>query len=131
MIKSTGASRSISGYLCLGQSLFSDASAVLFLMADLHNVLENFGNRGYRTVQFESGVIAGKIYLASYAQEIGASGSTFYDDAVTQFFSPHAKDKNTMIAIGIGVPAYKARSGKILAGPLSREEITGQDDNPK
>ena len=36
-----------------------------------------------------------------------------------------------MIAIGIGVPAYKARSGKILAGPLSREEITGQDDNPK
>jgi SagB-type dehydrogenase family enzyme len=126
LIKSTGASRSISGHLCLGQSLFSDASAVLFLMADLHNVFENFGNRGYRAVQFESGVIAGKIYLSSYAQMIGASGSTFYDDAVTQFFSPHAKDKDTMIAVGIGVPAYKARSGKILAGPLSREEIIEQ-----
>ena len=131
LIKSTGASRSISGNLCLGQSLFSDASAVLFLMADLHNVFENFGNRGYRAVQFESGVIAGKIYLSSYAQMLGASGSTFYDDAVTQFFSPHAKYKDTMIAVGIGVPAYKARSGKILAGPLSREEIIEQHHNTK
>jgi len=131
LIKSTGASRSISGHLCLGQSLFSDASAVLFLMADLHYVFENFGNRGYRAVQFESGVIAGKVYLSSYAHMLGASGSTFYDDDVTQFFSPHAKDKDTMIAVGIGVPAYKARSGKILAGPLSREDLIEQYYNPK
>jgi nitroreductase len=91
-------------------------------MTNLQKVLEALGNRGYRASQFEAGIIAGKIYLAAYAQGIGASGSTFFDDAVTEFFSPHAKDKNTMIVVGIGKPAYKARSGKILPVRLTREE---------
>ena len=106
--------RSMSGYLCLGQQLFSDASVVFFLMADLDSALKSLGNRGYRSAQFEAGVRAGKIYLSSYAVGIGASGSTFFDDAVTQFFSPHANAKSPMIAVGVGVPAYTARSGKVL-----------------
>jgi SagB-type dehydrogenase family enzyme len=116
-------SRNISGYLCLGQSLFSDASAVLFLMTNLQFILKSFGNRGYRASQFEAGVIAGKIYLAAYAQQIGASGSTFFDDAVTEFFSPHANDKSTMIVVGIGVPAYKANPGKILPPRLTKDQL--------
>ena len=116
-------SRNISGYLCLGQSLFSDASAVLFLMTDLQSVLKSLGNRGYRASQFEAGVIVGKIYLAAYAQQIGASGSTFFDDAVTEFFSPHANNKSTMIVVGIGVPAYKANPGKILPPRLTKEQL--------
>jgi SagB-type dehydrogenase family enzyme len=116
-------SRNMSGYLCLGQSLFSDASAVFFLMTDLQSVLKSLGNRGYRASQFEAGVIAGKIYLAAYAQGIGASGSTFFDDAVTEFFSPHANYKSTMIAIGVGVPAYKAIPGKILSPRISKQEL--------
>jgi SagB-type dehydrogenase family enzyme len=106
--------RSMSGYLCLGQQLFSDASAVFFLMTDLTLVLKSLGNRGYRAAQLEAGIRAGKIYLSAYAVGLGASGSTFFDDAVTEFFSPHARDKSTMIAVGIGKPAYKARPGKIL-----------------
>jgi SagB-type dehydrogenase family enzyme len=109
-----GKLRDVSGYLCLEQLLFSDASVVFFLMTDLHNVLSKLGDRGYRAAQFEAGIRAGKIYLAAYAQGIGASGSTFYDDAVTEFFSPHAKDKSTMIAVGVGVPAYRAKPGRIL-----------------
>jgi SagB-type dehydrogenase family enzyme len=116
-------SREMSGYLCLGQSLFSQASAVLFLMTNLKRVLEALGNRGYRASQFEAGVIAGKIYLAAYALDIGASGSTFFDDAVTEFFSPHAENKSTMIAVGIGKPAYKATSGRILPVRLTREQL--------
>ena len=115
--------RNMSGYLCLGQNLFSDASIVFFLMTDLFDVLSTYGNRGYRAAQFEAGIIAGKIYLSSYAQQLGASGSTFFDDAVSEFFSPHAKDKSTMIAVGVGIPGYKARPGKILAGTLSRSQI--------
>jgi SagB-type dehydrogenase family enzyme len=117
------ASRNESGYLCLGQSLFSDASAVIFLMADLDSVLKSLGNRGYRACEFEAGVIAGKIYLSSYAQALGASGSTFYDDAVTEAFSPHAKDKAAMMAVGLGIPAYNARPGKILAARLTKSEL--------
>lgn len=116
-------SRNMSGYLCLGQSLFSDASAVFFLMTDLQSVLKSLGNRGYRASQFEAGVIVGKIYLAAYAQQIGASGSTFFDDAVTEFFSPHASNKSTMIVVGIGVPAYKANPGKILRPRLTKEQL--------
>ena len=119
-------SREISGYLCLGQSLFSDANVVFFLMTDLNKILDTLGNRGYRASQFEAGVIAGKIYLTAYAQKIGASGSTFFDDAVSEFFSPHAADKSTMIAVGIGVPGYKSRPGKNLAGQLTRTEILTQ-----
>ncbi|MGC1931164.1 MAG: SagB/ThcOx family dehydrogenase, partial [Candidatus Nitrosopolaris sp.] len=121
-LKST-VSRDVSGYLCLGQSLFSDASVVFFLMTDLNKMLDSLGNRGYRASQFEAAVIAGKIYLAAYAQKIGASGSTFFDDAVSEFFSPHAADKSTMIAVGVGIPGYKSRPGKILPGHLTRTEM--------
>jgi hypothetical protein len=114
----------MSGYLCLGQPLLSDASVVFFLMTDLLAVLRTFGNRGYRASQFEAGIIAGKIYLSAYAQQLGASGSTFFDDAVTEFFSPHAKDKSTMIAVGAGVPGYKARPGKVLAARLSKDQLS-------
>jgi SagB-type dehydrogenase family enzyme len=116
-------SRDMSGYLCLGQTLFSDASVVFFLMTDLVTILHTCGNRGYRAVQFEAGIIAGKIYLSAYAQQLGASGSTFFDDAVTEFFSPHAKDKSTMIAVGVGIPGYKSRPGKILTARLSRSQL--------
>jgi hypothetical protein len=115
--------RNMSGYLCLGQPLFSDASVVFFLMTDLLAVLRTCGNRGYRASQFEAGIIAGKIYLSAYAQQLGASGSTFFDDAVTEFFSPHAKDKSTMMAVGVGVPGYKARPGKVLAARLSKDQL--------
>jgi SagB-type dehydrogenase family enzyme len=126
-IKEIASSRNISGYLCLGQSLFRDASVVFFLMTDLQAVLRSLGNRGYRASQFEAGIIAGKIYLAAYALGIGASGSTFFDDAVTEAFSPHASNKSTMIAVGIGVPAYKASPGKILSTKLSKAQLLTQD----
>jgi len=109
-----GKLRYVSGYLCLEQLLFSDASVVFFLMTDLHQVLDALGSRGYRAAQFEAGVRGGKIYLSAYALGIGASGSTFYDDAVTEFFSPHAGGMSPMTAVGVGVPAYKARPGRIL-----------------
>ena len=119
--------RDMSGYLCLGQSLFSDASVVFFLMTDLLAILRTCGNRGYRASQFEAGIIAGKIYLSAYSQQLGASGSTFFDDAVSEFFSPHAKDKSTMVAVGVGVPGYKARPGKVLAARLSKDQLfTGE-----
>lgn len=121
--KKHAASRNLSEYLCLGQPLFGNASAVMFLMADLDAALARLGNRGYRASQFEAGVIAGKLYLAAYAQGIGASGSTFYDDAVTDAFSPHAENKSAMIAVGVGMAAYRAKPGKVLAAKLTRQQL--------
>jgi hypothetical protein len=115
--------RDMSGYLCLEQSLFSDASVVFYIMSNIKLIVDKLGNRGYRLSQFESGILAGRIYLSAYNQKIGASGSTFYDDAVTDFFSPHAKDKDVMIAVGVGVPGYRSKPGRVLAGKFSREEL--------
>jgi hypothetical protein len=49
------------------------------------------------------------MYLASYAQRLGATGLTFFDDDVTQFFSPHAAGKSTIFLVAIG-KSLKARS---------------------
>ncbi len=123
----SGLFRKLSGYLCLEQPLFADASAVIFIMTDLGKVLTQYGNRGYRAAQFEGGVVLGRLYLSAYALGIGASGTTFYDDAVTEFFSPHAEGKSTMVAAGIGLPAYKASRGKILVGRLTKDQLKKQN----
>jgi len=118
--------RNISGHLCLDQSLFADASAVIFIMTDLKHVLDILGNRGYRAAQMEAGITAGKIYLLSYANGLGASGSTFYDNEVNEFFSPHAKQKETLIAIGVGIPSYRSKPGSVLPVRLTREQMIGE-----
>ncbi len=71
-------------------------------------ILQRFGNRGYRAVQLEAGILGGKLYLAAYAQHLGATGLTFFDDDVTQFFSPHAEGKSAIFLVALGHSA-KAR----------------------
>jgi SagB-type dehydrogenase family enzyme len=90
------------GYLGLGQEIPADCSVNVFFLADLNRVLERFGNRGYRAAQLEASVIGGKLYLAAYAQRLGASGLTFFDDDVTEFFSPHAAGKSVMFLLALG-----------------------------
>jgi SagB-type dehydrogenase family enzyme len=90
--------------LGLEQELPADACVDIFFLADLNRILERYGNRGYRAIQLEAGAIGGKIYLAAYAQHLGATGLTFFDDDVIKFFSPHAKDKSAIFLLAIGKP---------------------------
>jgi SagB-type dehydrogenase family enzyme len=90
------------GYLGLGQEIPADCSANVYFLTDLQRVLERFGNRGYRAAQLEASIAGGKLYLAAYAQRLGASGLTFFDDDVTAFFSPHAAGKSVMFLIALG-----------------------------
>src|SRR6266705_6382504 len=94
--------RADAGYLGLEQDLPADAAVNVFFLADLRPILQRFGNRGYRAVQLEAGVIGGKLYLGAYAQHLGATGLTFYDDEVTRFFSPHAPDKSAIFFVAVG-----------------------------
>ena len=96
--------RQVAGYLGLQQVLPADAAVDIFLLTDLKPVLERYGNRGYRAAQLEASIIGGRIYLASYAQKLGATGLTFFDDDVTNFFSPHAEGKSVMFLVAVGVP---------------------------
>ena len=91
-------------HLGLEQELPADACVDIFFLADLQRILERYGNRGYRAVQLEAGAIGGRMYLAAYAQRLGATGLTFFDDDVTNFFSPHAKGKSAIFLLAIGKP---------------------------
>jgi SagB-type dehydrogenase family enzyme len=94
--------RDQAGYLGLEQRLPADAAVDIFFLADLKPIFDRFGNRGYRAVQLEAGILGGKLYLAAYAQRLGATGLTFYDDDVTRFFSPHAEGKSAIFLIAVG-----------------------------
>ena len=94
--------RADAGYLGLEQELPADAAVAIFFLADLRPILQRFGNRGYRAVQLEAGILGGKFYLAAYAQRLGASGLTFFDDDVTRFFSPHAEGKSAIFLVALG-----------------------------
>ena len=97
-----GEFRREAGHLGLQQALPADASVDVFFLVDLPPVLERYGNRGYRAAQMEAGIVGGKMYLAAYAQRLGASGLTFFDDDVTEFFSPHAAGKSVMFLVALG-----------------------------
>jgi SagB-type dehydrogenase family enzyme len=99
--------RDQAGYLGLEQQLPADAAVDIFFLADLRPILQRFGNRGYRAVQLEAGILGGNLYLAAYAQHLGATGLTFYDDDVTRFFSPHAERKSAIFLVALGNSAKR------------------------
>ena len=88
--------------LGLGQDIPADCSVNVYFLADLNKALKHFGNRGYRAAQLEASIMGGKLYLAAYAQSLGASGLTFFDDDVTEFFAPDAAGKSAMFLIALG-----------------------------
>ncbi|HEY6373789.1 MAG TPA: SagB family peptide dehydrogenase [Candidatus Sulfotelmatobacter sp.] len=99
--------RDKAGFLGLEQQLPADAAVDVFFLADLKKILERYGNRGYRAVHLEAGILGGKLYLAAYAQGLGASGLTFYDDDVVNFFSPHARGKSAIFLVALGRSALR------------------------
>lgn len=106
----SGEFREEGGYLCLEQPLGADASVVAFFLADLGPILTRYGDRGYRLVNLEAGLLGGRMYLAAYAQGLGASGLTFYDDDVVRFFSPDAAGKDALFVTALGRARRPPRS---------------------
>ncbi len=117
----TGDFREEAGHLCFEQALGADASAVVYFLADLDRILGQYGNRGYRAAQLEAGVMAGNAYLCAHSLGLGATGMTFYDDDVTEFFSPHAAGKSMMFLVALGkthevnrVRPFRSKVGVLL-----------------
>lgn len=101
----SGNFRDQAGYLDLEQDLAGDACLNVYFLTDLDAVLRRYGNRGYRMAQLEAGLLGGRIYLAAYALDLGATGLTFFDEDVVRFFSPHAAGLDTMFLMAVGKPA--------------------------
>jgi SagB-type dehydrogenase family enzyme len=101
--------RQQAGFLALGQPLAADAAVNLYSLVALPSVIAQLGNRGYRVAQLEGGIIGGRVYLGATALGLGATGLTFFDDHVTQFFSPDAAGKSVMFLNAVGHPDRKRR----------------------
>jgi hypothetical protein len=96
-LRRDGTFRNEAGYLCLEQRLGADAAAVTFLLADLNQTLQRLGERGYAAAQLEAAIVAGRIYIAAYAQCLGASGITFYDDDIRRFLETELEPMLVMV----------------------------------
>ena len=94
--------RDAAHHLALDQDLGGDAAVNIYVMTDLAEVSAALGNRGYRAAQLAASIFAGKVYLASYALGVGATGLTFWDNDVTEFFAPHATGKHPMFLVAVG-----------------------------
>jgi SagB-type dehydrogenase family enzyme len=97
-----GEFREEAAYLALEQPAAGEAAVAVFWMANLAEILHALGGRGYRAAQLEGGVRGGKIYLLAHALGLRATGLTFYDDEVTDFFSPHAAGHSPMFLVAFG-----------------------------
>jgi SagB-type dehydrogenase family enzyme len=99
--------RAEAAYLALEQELGGGGAADVFFLAEMTEVLRRLGNRGYRAMQLEAGILGGRLYLAAYALGFAATGLTFYDDEVSEFFSPHARGKETVFLVALGKSARR------------------------
>jgi SagB-type dehydrogenase family enzyme len=96
-LRREGTFRNEAGYLCLEQRLGADSAAVTFLLADLDRTLDRLGDRGYAAAQLEAAIVAGRIYLGAYAQCLGTSGITFYDDDIRRFLETELEPMLVMV----------------------------------
>lgn len=97
--------RSAAAALCLGQDLAGDACFTVFHSTDLDAVLDRFGDRGYRAALVEAGIVEGRLHLAAFSRGLGATGLTYLDHEVQQFF--HTTD-TPLLVTAVGVPATRA-----------------------
>jgi hypothetical protein len=82
----------------------------MFYLAPLDAVRARRGDRGYRLVNLEAGISGGRAYLAAYAQGFGASGLTFYDRLVVEFFAPASDGMDAIFVTALGQSVRTPRS---------------------
>ena len=122
-----GEFREVGGYLCLEQPLGADASAVAFFLSDLAPVLARWGSRGYRAVNLAAGLLGGRLYLGAYSLGLGATGLTFYDDEVVQFFEPHAAGTDAIFVTALGAATRRPAGRGLPVAPASLEPLRPGD----
>jgi len=100
-----GCDRDAVQYLCLGQELGGDAAVTVFHTADLAKAVTAYGDRVYRSLHLDAGMLGERLDLAALAEGLGASGiGGFFDDHVNGLLGIPAEQAVLYITT-IGVPA--------------------------
>jgi SagB-type dehydrogenase family enzyme len=102
-----GDQRLVAAALSLGQDLAGNACVAFSMIGDFESAACSYGDRGYRYVHFEAGAIGQRMYLASEALGLRATGiGAFFDDRVNRYLnlSPELGQVVYHFAIGYSVP---------------------------
>jgi SagB-type dehydrogenase family enzyme len=85
----------------LGQAWMASAAVSLILAAPLDELTRKRGERGYREVMLEAGLLGQRIYLAATALGWGCCGvGAFYDDEVRSLLDSDRLDPLYMLCFG-------------------------------
>ena len=101
LIAQSSQARQIGAALCLNQPLGGDSAFTTFHHADLEAISDALGSRGHRAAQLEAGIVSGRLGLCAFALGLGATGLTFFDDPVSEYFSTAS---SPMLVTAVGVP---------------------------
>lgn len=104
----SGGKRDELQFLCLGQELGGDAFAVVFQTAELARAVDRLGDRAYRCLHLDAGMLGQRLNLAAIAEGLGASGiGGFFDDHVNSLLGI-PDDQAVVYVTTLGIPAETA-----------------------
>jgi SagB-type dehydrogenase family enzyme len=105
-----GDQRLVAAALSLGQDLAGNACLAFSMIGDFENATRGYGDRGYRYVHFEAGAIGQRLYLASEALGLRATGiGAFFDDQVNRYLGLSAEMGQVVYHFAVGYPIPDAR----------------------
>ena len=101
----SGISRESLRFVCLGQDLGGDAAAVIFHAADVAKAVQRYGDRVYRYLHLDAGILGQRLNLAALSEGLGASGiGGFFDDHITSLLGIPSQQAVIYVTT-LGVPA--------------------------
>ena len=105
-----GDQRLVAAALSLGQNLAGNACLAFSMIGDFESAAHSYGDRGYRYVHFEAGAIGQRMYLASEALGLRATGiGAFFDDEVNRYLSLAPELGQVVYHFAIGYPVSDPR----------------------
>jgi SagB-type dehydrogenase family enzyme len=105
-----GDQRLVTAALSLGQDLAGNACLAFSMIGDFESAARSYGDRGYRYVHFEAGAIGQRMYLASEALGLRATGiGAFFDDEVNRYLSLAPELGQVVYHFAIGYPVSDPR----------------------
>jgi len=111
-----GDQRRVAAALSLGQDLAGNACLVFSMIGDFENAALGYGDRGYRYVHFEAGAIGQRMYLASEALGLRATGiGAFFDEEVNRYLGLAPELGQVVYHFAIGYPVPDPRLGAEFA----------------
>jgi SagB-type dehydrogenase family enzyme len=91
-------------------SNYANACVAFSMIGDFESAARSYGDRGYRYVHFEAGAIGQRLYLASEALGLLATGiGAFFDERVNRYLNVSLELGQVVYHFAIGYPVPDPR----------------------